>query len=366
VKAPALILRSPAVIVYLSLLFFCHKWGFSQDFKLKTLKINHKPATTENLKFPSLYNDVFIEFEPGADSRTVYKYILSGYELDTTITAYPSARYMKLGEGDYTFEITAWSPEGQLLSKYTLPLQVYPSIAETWWFYPVLILCGVLMVIGGVYLFFLYNFRQKLKIQKLRNRLSSDLHDEVGATLSSIAIASHLVNKKIKNEDPELRRILEQIKNDSEETVMSIRDTAWALNPENESLYTLLEKIRSFGLQILSKKEIQLTFNSNVTPDNRAAFSIENQKNLYLILKEVINNIARHSEATAAEIAVTCKQDKLNIRVSENGKGFDTREPQEGNGLKNIMTRAGESYFDIKIESAPGQGTQIEIEALVF
>ena len=205
-----------------------------------------------------------------------------------------------------------------------------------------------------------------MKVLNLRTKIASDLHDEVGSTLSSIALSANFVSNKLQNQNADIRQILGQIKKDSEETVHTIRDTVWALNPDNDSIENLIEKIRSFALQILTAKEIKLNFDNKISEAKTFKISVEQRKNLFLIIKESITNIAKHAEATEVKIAFERKKELLKINISDNGKGFDTQQLHEGNGLHNLQKRAKESHFELKINSGKGKGTNIYVETLTI
>ncbi len=346
---------------------FCVSYTQGKDsLEINKITVNYKavklPLKHRTLELISSNNDVLIEFMPLKGDSIHYEYQLQGYEMDWVKSSFPSARYMWLRQGKYDFIIKSYSKKKEIAHFY-LKFDVKPSISEVWWFYPVVGLSAFLLVLGGVYLFFLYNFRQKMKVQHLRNKIAADLHDEIGSTLSSIAISSNVVNNKLKGFSPEVQKILSQIKLDSEETVHSIRDTVWALNPDNDSFETLIEKIRSYAFQILPNKEIKVVFENKIT-GKISKLSIEHRKNLFLLLKEIINNIAKHSEANKAEIVFERKNDMISVTIKDNGKGFDANIVFEGNGLKNLQKRANESLFDLEISSVKGKGTTIKVETM--
>lgn len=359
-------IKNIVLSVYSLFLVFSGLQVYAQEFEINCLTVNFKNDSTINdtISFISGNNDVVVEFKQIIGDSVHYEYQLQGFEMDWVKVSYPLVRYMGLRQGNYRFIIKAFSKNKEIAQK-SLIFNVKPSITEVWWFYPVVGLSAFLLIIGGVYLFLLYNFRQKMKVQQLRNKIASDLHDEIGSTLSSIAISSSVVNKQLAGKVPEIEDILHQIKIDSEETVLTIRDTVWALNPDNDSFDVLIEKIRSFSKQILPLKGIKLIFENNIKDTKSIKLGIENRKNLFLILKEIINNIAKHSEATEAKIILNKKSDLLSFEIIENGKGFDTEMNYEGNGLKNLQKRALESIFELKIDSKIGEGTYTRLETLI-
>jgi two-component sensor histidine kinase len=309
------------------------------------------------VKLDALDDDLVIKWKP---CNCTYRYRLEGLETDTVIWNYPVARYTNLEGGDYTFWVQAqqngvWSKPTQIV------FQVEKIITEEWWFWPVVAIYVLLLVGAAIYFFLLYNFRQKLKVEHLRNRIASDLHDEVGATLSSIAIAARVVEKRLDNQSPDLQLILDQIKSDSNDTIQTIHDTVWTLNPHNDSLPQLIEKMRSFAAQILTAKDVVLQFENHLEETSSAKISMDQRQNVYLIFKEAINNIAKHAEATKVSVELGVEKGELRMRITDNGRGFDSTRTHEGNGLKNFKKRAEASFIDLKISSEIGKGTQITL-----
>jgi Histidine kinase/Y_Y_Y domain len=355
--------KSGGLVLILITLHYANIYAIDR-LELTKITTNYKNiSASPTLKSIQLYsnsNDLFVEFKPIVGDSVNYKYQLKNYEMDWTETSYPTIRYMNLPKGNYQLFVTARKNTKEL-ANYNLDIIVQNSISEHWWFYPMLAFYGILLIGGGIYLFFLYNFRQKMKVQKLRNKIAADLHDEVGSTLNSIGISTKIIQKKVGGLAPELQPILSQMETDSDETINMIRDTVWALNPENDSLDILIEKTHNFARQILGNKEINMIFENKIVKNKSVKLNIDNQKNFFLIAKEAINNIAKHSEATEAKMTYKMEGGMIHFEISDNGKGYILDEKFEGNGLKNFQKRAKESYMDLKIETRPQMGTKIKL-----
>ena len=248
----------------------------------------------------------------------------------------------------------------------TLVIEVKLPFSEEWWFYLAIGIYIFLITIGAIYMLFLYNFRQRIKVEHIRNRIAADLHDEVGSTLSSIAISTKVAQKRLGNIAPDIEALLDTIKTDSEETINTIRDTVWAINPYNDSLEVLFERIRSFAFQILTAQDIALTFENQLPKSASLKISMEQRRNVFLLIKEAIHNIAKHSEASKAVIKITGTKESVFIHISDNGKGFDKNQTFEGNGLKNYQRRANEGFLFIVVDSEINVGTTIEVEIPVI
>jgi signal transduction histidine kinase len=203
------------------------------------------------------------------------------------------------------------------------------------------------------------NLHQQNKLLQIRDEIARDLHDEVGATLTGIATSAKVVQKKIDNQQPELKAVLGQMKNDSEEAIHTIRDTIWALNPDNDAPEKLLEKMKAVGFKLLMPHDIVFVFENEVPVSQLPAFSMEQRRNLYLVYKEALHNVAKHSEATHTQVRIFQQNDALQIRISDDGKGFDGTAKTEGNGLKNFQKRAKEGGFEVNVLSRKGIGTEV-------
>ncbi|NBB17923.1 hypothetical protein GVN20_01020 [Runella sp. CRIBMP] len=319
-------------------------------------------STDSVVKLAALENDLHIEWKP---CDCTYRYYTAGLDPDTVTLNHPIARYNNLKGGEYHFWVQA-QQNGQWSEPAQITLEIEESIMEEWWFWPAVAVYVLLLAGAAIYFFLLYNFRQKLKLQSLRNRIAADLHDEVGATLSSIAISTRLVEKKYGQQAPGMLSILQQIKTDSEETIQTIRDTVWTLNPNNDSTEQLFEKMRSLAFQLLTPQDISLSFNNQLssTETTRLQFSMEQRQNLYLIFKEALNNILKHAEATVVNVTLNMNGQELLMTIADNGKGFDATQRYEGNGLKNYQKRASESFMEVKLGSNPGKGTQLEVTVI--
>jgi signal transduction histidine kinase len=203
------------------------------------------------------------------------------------------------------------------------------------------------------------NLRQRNKLLRIRDEIARDLHDEVGATLTSIAISTKLAQKKVSRHQADIEPILAQIKADSEESIHSIRDTVWALNPDNDAPAKFLERLRTVALQMLANQGITLIYDCEVDPELLPSFSMEQRRNIYLVFKEAVHNIIKHAQANKVSIQIRRSDGHLQVNISDNGRGFNSAVHAEGNGLIKFQKRAGEGGFTVRIQSEAGTGTTI-------
>ena len=157
------------------------------------------------------------------------------------------------------------------------------------------------------------------------------------------------------------RALLGKITDNSEETVSLMRDTVWAINPENDTTEKLLEKMESFGIEMLSSKGVAFDF-ENLLDTKKSHFPMEQRRNVYMIFKEAINNIAKHAKATKATCKLFSKNGNNYIEITDNGNGFNTEKTFEGNGLKNFKFRSEDEEIRVTVNSDINKGTKVLIE----
>jgi signal transduction histidine kinase len=205
-----------------------------------------------------------------------------------------------------------------------------------------------------------YHNRQKLKLLTLRNKIASDLHDDVGSTLSSISISSQMAQAQSRETIP----MLETIGESSRKMLDAMADIVWTIKPENDQFEKIIMRMRNFAYELLGAKKIDFEF---VADDDVAKINLamEVRKNLYLIFKEATNNMVKYAEANKARFAINAEKNNLTMMIRDNGKGFDVNRVSEGNGLKNMKKRAEEIGAKLVIDSFPGSGTTIQLSVAV-
>ncbi len=306
----------------------------------------------------SAYHDIRFLLPP--DSLAVYHFRLKGLEKEWQSSAYPLIRYTGLRGGAYTFEGKVIRA-GRELSAYTVFLEIRENFWEKWWFW--VFIAAILTSAAALALYFwsLYDFRQRLKMLEMRQRIAADLHDEVGANLSSITFIIELLHKQLSGKADHIGLLLEKIRRNSQESASLISDTIWALNPEYDSIEKLSEKMKNFASGILAARDIGFDF--HIQPGFNPALSISQRRDLYLLFKEVINNAARHSEASHLTVNIFESGQQIEVIISDDGIGFDPETEYEGNGLKNYRQRAKTGHVAVAVNSAPGKGTTVVIRA---
>lgn len=289
-----------------------------------------------------------------------YNYQLTNLDDRLLSTVCPYTRYTNLSGGDYVFTLST------ILSQDTsailsLPIKVLPKPTEASWFIPSLVLYVALVILALALFWLMYHYRQKMQIQRIRNQIARDLHDEVGSTLSSIAIFSKVLKRDMQNNAPEVEKTLDNIIQSAESTNSNLDASVWFLDPELDQAGDLFERIRAEASQLFAAQDIQLTFKSDLLAIKDFGISMLQRRNVYLMASEAINNIIKHSKATEVSISISKEGRKIRLTIQDNGQGFSEAEVKRGNGLKNFRARAKESFIHFSLKSEPQLGTTISL-----
>jgi two-component system sensor histidine kinase UhpB len=202
--------------------------------------------------------------------------------------------------------------------------------------------------------------RRLIEMEKMRNNIARDLHDDMGSALSSINIIS-----KVAMENPEekvkLGEHLKKIHDNSGFILENMSDIVWTINPVNDTLEKVLFKMKEFAADILEPLNIQYEF-SQAEQFHNVRLGLQIRKDLYLIFKEAINNAAKYSKCTRIDIDVSGNDRQIEMQVRDNGEGFDRNAVKKGNGLKNMEERAALLNGELSISSGRGKGTLIKLK----
>lgn len=194
--------------------------------------------------------------------------------------------------------------------------------------------------------------------EKERNRIARDLHDEVGSTLSSIHVYSSAASKALNGAPEVTRDILEKMNQNTRQALENMSDIVWAINTSREGGMSFSHKLKNYGYDLLTPRGIACQYEIDPAAEGLLQ-QIEVRKNMLLIAKEAMNNIAKHSAATEASISLKPSGDTLELRIHDNGKGFNVGNGRAGNGIGNIKRRIVEMSGEMDIQSAPTRGTEL-------
>ena len=259
-----------------------------------------------------------------------------------------------LKSGSYMVEAVAVINNRVVCNK---PLVYYFTIEKPWyntgWFYLSSLLLTVLVSI----VLYKYRLRQLMKMERMRRKISNDLHDDIGSTLSSINVYSQLAKGNYGNEG-----YIDTIQHNVVSVINSLDDLVWNINPKNDTLGQLVGRMQLFSVPFLNEKGVACTFQARLSqasvvllPDARA--------NIYLLFKEIISNVSKHSAATGCAIYFIQKRNRIRLVVKDNGRGFNMQTTnQHRNGLRTMAERVNELNGEITIKTSLGAGTEIRVD----
>ena len=203
-------------------------------------------------------------------------------------------------------------------------------------------------------------FELQKDMQKQREQISDDLHDDVGSTLNSISVFSELAKQHIQNHDPKAVTLVERIGESARELIDSIDDIVWAVNPKNDHFETIVLRMRLFASELLMPQNIKIAFYADANL-NTVNLPIESRKNFYLIFKEAINNVYKYAECQNLKIDIQIYENNINMIIADDGKGFDPFTTRTGNGQHTMKLRSNILRGYLRIVSASKQGTKITL-----
>lgn len=270
--------------------------------------------------------------------------------------------FYELPPGKYRLMVRSMNAYGQTTeTPAVLKLEVKAPFYLTWWFRLL-----TLSLTGGVaYSFYRVRNQKRKELEGVRARISRDLHDDIGSTLSSINILTRSAKKRLhENDHTSLGDSLEKISDRTGRLLDNMNDIIWSVKPENDSLESIISRMREYASTILEAKKISFAFDFPEHPGNET-LSLDIKNNIFMIYKEAINNCAKYSECTHVNIRFAFQQGKFELVIADNGKGFREEALPEtgsigGNGLLNMKKRASESGGQLEIKSSPGHGTTVK------
>jgi signal transduction histidine kinase len=192
---------------------------------------------------------------------------------------------------------------------------------------------------------------------KERNRIARELHDDIGSSLSSINIFSTVADQYLQQDHTKAGELVNKIKLTSGKVMENMSDLVWAINAETDDTQSLVVRIRQFASSLLEAKNIRLEIETD-EQTQQLLLKADAKKNILLVCKEAVNNIAKYSQASTAIIQVQVKEGQLYLHISDNGAGF-TAGTTKGNGLLNMKNRCEESGGGFTVNSSAEKGTSI-------
>lgn len=306
-------------------------------------------------------NDLEIDYSSisvGAAALLRYQYKLEGADSEwSPATAQRSISYASLSPGAYRFVVRAIGADGTISARpATISFRILRPVWQRWWF----VTLAALFALAAATTLYNYRVRRLLELERVRTRIATDLHDDIGSSLSQIAILSEVVRQKVGQDHAAVTEPLSQITTSSSELMDTMSDIVWAIDPHKDRLTDLTQRMRRFASDVLTSRNIDFDFNE---PDAHHNLNLgaDVRRQIFLVCKESINNIVRHSHCTQVYIEFRVNRDSLSLIIKDNGRGFDTAHESDGHGLLSMEQRAKETGGTLQITSQPGEGTVITL-----
>jgi ligand-binding sensor domain-containing protein/anti-sigma regulatory factor (Ser/Thr protein kinase) len=292
-----------------------------------------------------------------------YQSKLEGEDQDWSAPTDQRTVNMSLAPGSYRFLVRAISADGAVSpSPATVSLTILRPLWQRWWF----ITLAVVFICFAFYAIDRYRVARLVELERVRTRIATDLHDDIGASLSRMAILSEVVKQQTAHDDGSAN-MLTEIADSARGLVDSMSDIVWAIDPRKDDLKQVVLRVRQFASDVLEARAIRWEFKVP-TDIERVKLPPEHRRHLFLIFKEAINNIARHARCGNVFMTISVASGKLRAEIRDDGRGFaiasDSAAPTNGrggNGLRNMQARAAELGGRLDIHSTQGSGTELAL-----
>lgn len=261
-----------------------------------------------------------------------------------------------LASGHYVFQFYALLADGSKTAERQLKIYIRPPFYKTLWFIAVVGFAIVLIL----YSLYRYRINQLKKIQHMRNNISRNLHDDIGSTLTNISFLNELAKRNL-DVPNKAKEYLVKSEGDIKKVSENLGDIVWNINPQYEDFAQLFIRMKHYAAEMMEGCGIDCLINF---PEDMQSvkLTMEKRRNLYLIFKEAVNNIAKYSQARHVKIEFSKARKYLHLHIEDDGKGFDEAAVKQGNGLNNMKQRAGLCNATIQINSQLNKGTMVHLQ----
>ncbi len=299
---------------------------------------------------------VALGFSPGEGLR--YQYKLEGASDEwSPLADQRGVNFANLAPGSYRFMVRASNADDVMSENpASLKFRVLTPVWRRWWFIAIV----ALLAGGAAYALYSYRLTHLLELERVRTRIAADLHDDIGSSLSQIAVLSEVLRRKAGGDHAQLAKPLAQIAHVSREAIDSMSDIVWAINPQKDHLRDLAQRMRRHASEVFPASDIQFTFQAEDAGKD-ISLGADLRRQVFLIFKESVNNIIRHSGCDRAGIHLSVEGPRLVLEVTDNGHGFDVGNGRGGNGLVSMRRRAASLGAEFHLTSRNGTTITIRV-----
>lgn len=305
----------------------------------------------------------FSRLDLSRPEMTRYRYRLAGFQEGwIDLGQRHEVTFTNLPPGRYRLEVQSMDDNGQWDPS---TARLFIGVTPYWYNSLAFRSALLLLFLGGVFGLFRYRQRQIERLHGLRDRISRDLHDEIGSTLSSIALFSTVARRNLERDPQQVASLLHRMEGSSQSVMESMNDIVWAIRSDQDRIHHVVQRMRAFLAEACEARAWTFGFTEDAALAERE-LSMVQRRNLYLVFKEAVNNAIKYSGGTRLEVALTRERGELLLLVRDDGTGFDPAAPEStrslgGNGLPNMRLRATEMGGRLELDTAPGQGTTVTL-----
>jgi signal transduction histidine kinase/ligand-binding sensor domain-containing protein len=335
----------------------------SPESKVQSHDASAGTGELETIRIPPGHGELEIVYTAlsfQAPEKNRFKYMLEKVDLGwVDAGSQRAARYNNIGPGTYHFHVMAcnndgvWNEAGARLA-----LVFQPHYWQSWWFRPAIVAAlGLLLA-----MFYRTRVARLRALERLRIQIAANLHDDVGSRLTKVAMVTEQVEREFPAADTR-KPLIQSISRTTREVIQAMDEIVWTINPKNDTLDNLANYIFQYAQEYFQNTGVRcrLDFPPRL-PDQPV--STEERHNLFMAVKEALNNILKHAGATEVRIGLSVIGSRLSMTIVDNGRGFvPERPPHTGNGLQTMKERLDRIGGQLVLESKPGEGTRIRMEA---
>lgn len=329
---------------------------------ISSIRIFDEPMREERDTITLSYTQNFFSFEFAAldytnSSDNQYAFMLEGFDKQWRFvdSRRRIANYTNLSPGEYVFSVIGsnndgvWNYEGK-----NVYIIILPPFWKRWWF----IMLTISLTVVIIYYIAASRYRSLLAIEKLKSKLSADLHDNVGSGLTEISILSELTAHEVQNLTGNVSHNLSAISEKARQLIDSMSDIVWMVNPQRDSFYDLIVRLKDTYSDLMMAAGISYK-TANLEKLSSVKLPMEYKQNLFLIFKEALNNSIKHSKCKKISLEADITRDILTLALIDDGNGIETSRIDSGNGIRNMKARAKTIGGKLEIVSC-GDGTSLK------
>lgn len=329
---------------------------------ISSIRIFDEPMREDRDTITLSYEQNFFSFEFAAldytnSSDNQYAFMLEGFDKQWRFvdSRRRIANYTNLSPGEYVFSVIGsnndgvWNYEGK-----NVYIIILPPFWKRWWF----ILLTISLAVVIIYYIVAARYRSLLAIEKLKSKLSADLHDNVGSGLTEISILSELTAHEVQNLTGSVSHNLSAISEKARQLIDSMSDIVWMVNPQRDSFYDLIVRLKDTYSDLMMAAGISYK-TANLEKLSSVKLPMEYKQNLFLIFKEALNNAIKHSKCKKISLEADITKDILTLALIDDGNGIENSRIDSGNGIRNMKARAKTIGGKLEIASS-SEGTSLK------